>query len=140
MAELVVGGDDGAFAVLVELGAAGAAEDLHDVQDAEIHQGASLGVVDLSSLLQDSTQQAAPVSVWNTRTLMINLIQTCHQKIVELSGLDFPSPKYKMKWSKLCFLIIIILIAKGQSARIKKAKEKTEKCEKKILGSDTFLH
>lgn len=121
VAELVVGGDDGAFAVLVELGAAGTAKDLHDVQDAEIHQGASLGVVDLSSLLQDSMQQAAPVSVWNTRSLMINLIKTC-QKIVELSGFDFPSPKYKMKWSKLCFLIIIILIAEGQSARIKKRK------------------
>lgn len=94
MAELVVGGDDGAFAVLVKLGAAGSAEDLHDVQDAEIHQGASLGVVDLSSLLQDSTQQAAPVSVWNTRTLMISLIQTCHPEIVELSGLAFLSSYY----------------------------------------------
>lgn len=57
VAELVVGGDDGAFAVLVKLGAAGAAEDLHDVQDAEIHQGASLGVVDLSALEQNQNDQ-----------------------------------------------------------------------------------
>lgn len=54
VAEFVVGGDDGAFAVLVKLGAASAAEDLHDIQDAEIHQGASLGIIDLSALLQDS--------------------------------------------------------------------------------------
>lgn len=54
MAEFVVGGDDGAFAVLVKLGAAGAAEDLHDIQDAEIHQGSPLSVIDLSTLLPDS--------------------------------------------------------------------------------------
>lgn len=82
VAEFVMGGDDGAFAILVKLGAARTAKDLHDVQDAEIHQGASLGVVDLSALSQDSTQHAAPVSAWNTRTLMINLIQTRHKKFV----------------------------------------------------------
>jgi len=52
VAQLVVGGDDGALAVLVELGATGAPENLHDVQDAQIHQGAALGVVDLSALLR----------------------------------------------------------------------------------------
>lgn len=54
VAEFVVGGDDGAFAILVKLGAAGAAEDLHDIQYAQIHQSSSLGVVYLSSLFRDS--------------------------------------------------------------------------------------
>ena len=50
VAQLVVGGDDGSLAVLVELRPAGTAEDLHDVQDAQVHQGAPLGVVDLGAL------------------------------------------------------------------------------------------
>lgn len=51
VAQLVVAGDDGALAVLVELWAAGAAKDLHHIQDAQVHQGAALGVIDLSALL-----------------------------------------------------------------------------------------
>lgn len=51
VAQLVVGGDDGALPVLVELGATGAPKDLHDVQDAQVHQGPALGIVDLSALL-----------------------------------------------------------------------------------------
>lgn len=51
MAQFVVGGDDGALAILVKLGTTCTAEDLHDVQDAQIHQGAALGVVNLSALL-----------------------------------------------------------------------------------------
>lgn len=52
VAQFVMGGDDGALAVLVKLGTTCAPENLHDVQDAQIHQGTTLGVVDLSTLLR----------------------------------------------------------------------------------------
>lgn len=51
MTQLVVGGDDGALAVLVELGTTCASKDLHDVQDAQIHQGTTLSIIDLCALL-----------------------------------------------------------------------------------------
>ena len=50
VAQLLVCGDDGSLAVLVELWTPGPPEDLHHVQDAQVHQGASLGIVDLSAL------------------------------------------------------------------------------------------
>lgn len=50
MAQLVMAGDDGALAILVKLRTACTAKDLHDVQDAQVHQGAALGVVDLRPL------------------------------------------------------------------------------------------
>lgn len=52
VAQFVMGGDDGALAILVKLGTTCAPENLHDVQDAQIHQGTTLGVVDLSTLLR----------------------------------------------------------------------------------------
>ena len=55
--ELVVRGDDGAVARLVELGAAGAAEDLEDVEDADVDEGAALGVVDLGALDDDGVRR-----------------------------------------------------------------------------------
>ena len=57
MAQLVVRGDDGALAVLVELGPPGTPEDLHHVQDPQVHQGAPLGVVNLSALLPRQRQR-----------------------------------------------------------------------------------
>ena len=55
--ELVVRGDDGAVARPVELGAAGAAEDLEDVEDADVDEGAALGVVDLGALDDDGVRR-----------------------------------------------------------------------------------
>lgn len=54
MTQLVVGGNDGALAVLVELGATCTPENLHDVQDAQINHGAALGIVDLCALYTDT--------------------------------------------------------------------------------------
>lgn len=51
VAQFVMGGDDGTLAILVELGTTCTPENLHDVQDAQIHQGAALGIIDLSTLL-----------------------------------------------------------------------------------------
>lgn len=48
--QFVVGGDDGALAVLVELRTTRTSKNLHDVKDAQIHQSTSLCIVDLSSL------------------------------------------------------------------------------------------
>ena len=53
MGELVVRGDDIAVAGLVELGSAGAPEDLEDVEYADVDEGAALGVVDLGALDDD---------------------------------------------------------------------------------------
>lgn len=50
VAQLVVGGDDGALSVLVKLRTTRASENLHHVEDAQIHQRAAFGVVNLSSL------------------------------------------------------------------------------------------
>ena len=60
--ELVVRRDDGAVAGLVELRSAGATEDLEDVEDADVNEGAALGVVDLGALDDDgvSGQVHAP--------------------------------------------------------------------------------
>lgn len=51
VAQFVMGGDDGALTVLVKLGTTRAPKNLHDVQDAQIHQCTALGIVDLSALL-----------------------------------------------------------------------------------------
>ena len=51
--EPVVGRDDGAVTRGVELRAAGATEDLEDVEDAEVDEGAAFRVVDLRSLDDD---------------------------------------------------------------------------------------
>lgn len=51
VAQFVMGGDDGAFTILVKLGTACATENLHDIENAKIYQGASLGIIDLSTLL-----------------------------------------------------------------------------------------
>lgn len=51
VAQFVMGGDDGALAMLVKLGTTRTPENLHDVQDAQIHQGSALGIIDLSTLL-----------------------------------------------------------------------------------------
>lgn len=72
-----MGGDDGAFAVLVKLRATGAAEDLHDIQDAKIHQGAPLGVVNLGALLRDSKRLQ---SQRGRRTLLIGFIEMCSKE------------------------------------------------------------
>ena len=53
MREPVVGRDDGAVTRGVELRAAGATEDLEDVEDAEVDEGAAFRVVDLRSLDDD---------------------------------------------------------------------------------------
>lgn len=50
VAQFVMGGDDGPLATLVKLRTARTAKNLHDIQDAQIHQGAALGIVDLSAL------------------------------------------------------------------------------------------
>ena len=55
--ELVVRGDDGAVARLVELRAAGAPEDLEDVEDADVDEGAALRVVDLGPLYDDGVRR-----------------------------------------------------------------------------------
>ena len=48
--ELVMGGEDGAMAKLVKLRPSCTAKDLHDVQDAQVHKCALLGVIQLSAL------------------------------------------------------------------------------------------
>ncbi len=53
MGELVVAGDDGAVTRGVELGPAGSPEDLQHVKDADVHEAAVLGVVDLGALDDD---------------------------------------------------------------------------------------
>ena len=58
MTQLIMGSDDGALAVLVKLRTTGTAENLHDIQDTQIHQGTALGVVDLSSLLEKPETKA----------------------------------------------------------------------------------
>lgn len=54
--EPVVGRDDRAVAGGVELRPAGAAEDLEDVEDAEVDEGAALRVVDLRALDDDGVR------------------------------------------------------------------------------------
>lgn len=55
MAELFMGGNDGAFAILVKLWPSCTTKDLHHVQDAEIHQGTTLGIVNLCPLKPQET-------------------------------------------------------------------------------------
>lgn len=59
VAQFVMGGDDGAFTILVKLGTTCTPENLHDIQDAQIHQGTALGIVDLSTLLQTQETEVA---------------------------------------------------------------------------------
>ena len=54
MRQLVVGGDDGAVAGRVVLRSAGAAEDLEDVEDADVDESAPFGIVDLRALDDDA--------------------------------------------------------------------------------------
>ena len=48
--QLVLGRDDGAVAGLVELRSAGAPENLHHVQNAQVDERAVLGIVDIRAL------------------------------------------------------------------------------------------
>lgn len=50
MAQLVMSRDDGSLTVLIELRPPSPTENLHDVQDAQIHQRAALGIVNISAL------------------------------------------------------------------------------------------
>lgn len=52
MAQLVVGGDDGSLTILIKLRTTCSSKNLHDVQDAQIHHGAALGIVNLGTLHQ----------------------------------------------------------------------------------------
>ena len=58
MRELVVRRDDRAVAERVELRPAGATEDLEDVEDAEVDEGAALRVVDLRPLRRAHDKRA----------------------------------------------------------------------------------
>lgn len=49
--QFVVGGDDGALTILVKLWTPCTAKNLHDIQDAQIHQCAAFSIIDLSTLL-----------------------------------------------------------------------------------------
>lgn len=51
MAQLFMGGDDGALTILVKLGTTGTPKNLHNIQDAQIHQSTTLGIINLSALL-----------------------------------------------------------------------------------------
>lgn len=51
VAQFVMGGDNGALAIFVKLGAAGTPKNLHNIQDSQIYQGATLRIIDLSTLL-----------------------------------------------------------------------------------------
>ena len=62
MAQLVMCHDDGALAVLVELGPPGTPEDLHHIQDAQVHQGTTLSIVDLGALLLPREQERPDMS------------------------------------------------------------------------------
>ncbi len=56
MAQLFMGRDDGSFTVLIKLWPSSATEDLHDVQDAQIHQCTTLGIVDISALISETRE------------------------------------------------------------------------------------
>ncbi len=55
--QLVMCGDDGALPIRVKLGPAGTAKDLQHIQDAQVHEGTLLGIVDLCSLETGQQQQ-----------------------------------------------------------------------------------
>ena len=55
--QLVLRGDDGAVAGPVELRSSGAAEYLHHVQHAQVHEGAVLGVVDVGALRRGGAER-----------------------------------------------------------------------------------
>lgn len=58
MTQFIMGGNDGALTVLVKLGTTCTPENLHNIQDAQIHQGTALGIVDLSTLLNTQETEA----------------------------------------------------------------------------------
>lgn len=62
MAQFLMGGDDGALSVLIKLGTTRASENLHDVQNAQIHQCTALCIIDLSTLLW--TQETESVQIF----------------------------------------------------------------------------
>ena len=57
VSELVMGGDDDTVTRLVELRSTSSTEDLEDVKDAHVNKRSVLGVVDLSSLDDDSMRR-----------------------------------------------------------------------------------
>lgn len=62
MAQLVMARDDGSFTVLIKLWPSSATKDLHHVQDAQVHQRTTLGIIDISALISETREsfQALP--------------------------------------------------------------------------------
>lgn len=62
MAQFFMGGDDGALSIFIKLGTTCTSENLHDIQNAQIHQGTALCIIDLSPLLW--TQETESVQIF----------------------------------------------------------------------------
>ena len=54
MGQLIVAGDDGSVAGLVKLRSTGSAEDLQDVENADVDKAAAFGIIDFGSLDEHS--------------------------------------------------------------------------------------